>query len=241
MKLNTIQIEWSRRYQAALRKHLAQSRGADLKQAFKLGCNAVLLHLETLDVIRVHEQALLAMISQKDPAKLSQLIVGRAKRFFTETLVPIEKTHRAAIKDDAREDQLARVLQRRTEESIALNRQLQRSIVHRQSAEASLKRSRSQLSKLLHTSTVLQKQLRTKTHAHLTKHEAVRRIAGRQLQDEIVQTLIAVKVQMETLKRSAHDVTDKLKKEIAETQLLVKQSVKAIKRLAQEVGTEHEA
>jgi len=236
MKLNPEQIAWSRSYQVTLNKHLAEGRGVSLKPAYELGRKAVRLKLETLDVIRVHEQALVAIVKQKQPAKTRSLLIGRAKLFFMETIVPIENTHIAAKRDTARVNQLTQLLHRRTAESTASNRQLKRNIVHRQSAEASLKRSRLHLAKLLQKSTALQKQLRTKTHANLATHEEVRKKAGRQLQDEIVQALIAIKFRMEALRLSAHADMERLKKEIAETQLLVKQSVKAIQQLAKKIG-----
>src|ERR1035437_7523168 len=58
----------SRRYVGALRKHLRQGLRAGLQSARDLGCQAAALDLETLDVARIHEEALatLEASSSKD-------------------------------------------------------------------------------------------------------------------------------------------------------------------------------
>src|SRR5206468_10017707 len=51
-------IALSRRYVTALRKHLKQGPRASLQPARGLGRQAVAIGLETLDVARIHEEAL---------------------------------------------------------------------------------------------------------------------------------------------------------------------------------------
>jgi hypothetical protein len=58
-QLNTL----ARRYQAALHKHLQQGPGASLQAALRLGRQApAALDLETLDLARIHERALIALV-----------------------------------------------------------------------------------------------------------------------------------------------------------------------------------
>jgi hypothetical protein len=53
----------SRRYHAARRKHLAQGPRASPQSADGLGHRALAIGLETLDLAKIHEQALIALVS----------------------------------------------------------------------------------------------------------------------------------------------------------------------------------
>ena len=53
----------SRRYQAALLRHLKQGPQASLGSADGLGREALDMGLETLDLARIHEQTLIALVS----------------------------------------------------------------------------------------------------------------------------------------------------------------------------------
>ena len=70
-----------------------------MKPAFELGREAVALGLEMLDLARFHEQALTAMVLPDGSSRTRRRIIGRAKIFFAEAGVPIEKTHCAALKN----------------------------------------------------------------------------------------------------------------------------------------------
>jgi hypothetical protein len=52
-----------RRWQAALQEHLEQEPRASLRSADGLGRQALAIGLETLDLARIHEQALIALAS----------------------------------------------------------------------------------------------------------------------------------------------------------------------------------
>jgi glutamine synthetase adenylyltransferase len=54
-------IRLSQQYVAALEKHLKQGPQASLEPALKMGREAVALGLETLDLARIHEQALVTL------------------------------------------------------------------------------------------------------------------------------------------------------------------------------------
>ena len=85
-------IRFSQKYAVALEKHLKQGPQASLRAALELGHEAVVLGLETLDLARIHEQALATF-------ELSNIKNGFTKLagiFFTEANTPIEETHRAA-------------------------------------------------------------------------------------------------------------------------------------------------
>lgn len=239
VKLNTEQSKWSRRYLAEMSKHLKLGREASLDTALTLGRKAVAIQLETLDVARIHERAMLTIANNTRPPKAA--LIRQAKKFFFEVLVPIEKTHHAAQKTKRLVKTVTQALRLRASESSAATRLLERSITRRKASETLLENSSRHLAKLLQESNLLQSQLREQTRSRLSTQEKARQYASGQFQDEIAQTLLAINLRLLTLKMSAKTSTEKLKNEIAETQILVKQSVKTIQRLAHEINHYHEA
>jgi hypothetical protein len=127
----------SQRYVTALRKHLKAGPRASLQPALGLGRQAVVLGLETLELARIHERALatLELSSSKNG------ILKRAEIFFTEAIIPIVETHRAARQSKIQLNRLNETLGRRTAELAATHRQLQRGVVRRKVMEAALKKS----------------------------------------------------------------------------------------------------
>ena len=102
----------SRRYVAVLRKHLREGPRASLQPAYDLGCQAAALDLETLDMARIHKRALAAL----EASSSRDGVIKRAEIFFVEAITPIEKTHRAALKANARLKSVNQMLDRRTVE-----------------------------------------------------------------------------------------------------------------------------
>ena len=220
----------SQRYVAALRKHLNDGPRASLLPALGLGRRAVFLGLETLELARIHEQALVTL--ELSGSKNGQ--VKRAEIFFTEALTPIIETHHAARQSKIEMVQLNAALGRRTAELATTNRQLKRGIVRRKSVEAALKKSGVHYSKLLKDSLHLQEGLRELTHRVLAAQENERKKISRELQDEIAQTLLGINVRLLSLKQEARSNTRGLKNEIASTQRLVVKSAKSVRRAARE-------
>ena len=56
----------------------------------------MVLDLETLDLARIHEQALITLVLPGYSASARDAMVRRAGKFFAEAITPIEKTHRTA-------------------------------------------------------------------------------------------------------------------------------------------------
>ena len=221
-------IGLSRQYVAALGKHLKQGPRASMRPALELGRRAVVLGLETLELARIHEQALTAL-------ELSRSRDGEIKRaeiFFAEALTPIVETHHAARQSKIDLEQLKRKLDRRTLELAATNRLLQRGVVRRKSVESALKKSGTRYTRLLKDSLQLQDGLRQLTHRVLASQEDERKKISRELQDEIAQTLLGINVRLVSLKQEARTNTKGLKNEIASTQRLVVKSAKSLRRAA---------
>jgi len=230
----------SGRYLAALRRHIKPGAKASLQSATRLGRQAAALGLETLELARIHEQAMRTLVSPGGPSRTREGIIKRARAFFAEAIVPIEKTHRAALKAGAHERQLNQALRQRMAESSASARHLRRGIAQRQAAEAALKKCGKHGDKLLNESRRLQKHLRHLTHEILCAQEDERRKISHQLHDEMAQTLLGIHVRLLTLKKAAKANTQGFKKELASTQWLVRQSVRSINRFAHEFGLRHE-
>jgi signal transduction histidine kinase len=220
--------ELSQRYVTALRKHLKQGPRESLQPALRLGRQAVVLGLETLELARIHERALttLELSSSKNG------VIKRAETFFTEAITPIVETHRAARQSKIDLKRLNETLSRRTAELAATNRQLQRGIVRRKSVEAALKKSGEHYTRLLKESLQLQEGLRQLTHQVLAAQEDERQNISRELQDEIAQTLLGINVRLLSLKQEARSNNKGLKNEIASTQRLVVKSARSVRQVA---------
>ena len=227
-------ISLSRRYEAALRKHLKQGPRASLQSARGLGREAVAIGLETLDVARIHEGALAILQLSKSKNGLSK----RAERFFDEAITPLAKTYCAPLKTNAHLSRVSQALSRRTAGLTATNRTLKQRLARRRAVEQDLKKSGEHGKKLLEESRRLQNDLRHLTHQHLSAQEAERKKISHELQDEIAQTLLGINARLLTLKKAANGGETNLTKEIANTQRLVQESVKSINRLAHELDVQ---
>src|SRR3989442_2642522 len=96
MKRKSIRL--SRQYQAALRKHLQQRPGARPQPAQALGRQALSLGLETLDLARIHEQAMIKLISPDHSPPALHRIVKPPEAYLRDAFTPIVKTPPTALK-----------------------------------------------------------------------------------------------------------------------------------------------
>jgi signal transduction histidine kinase len=228
-------LDLSRQYLAGLRQHLLPGPRATTpnKAALRLGQGAVALGLETLDLARIHEQAL----TQLETNTGRSFRTKSAERFFTEANRPIEETHHAAQQTQRHLRNLQESLQQRTQELAVTNRRLQRGVVRRKTMEAAFAKSGQHHRKCLEESLQLQKRLRQLTHRVLAAQEADRQSISQTLQDEIAQTLLGINVRLLSLQRESRRNTAGLQNEIASTQRLVVKSVRSVRRVAREFGS----
>ena len=225
----------AQRYHAALRRHLKQGATASLKPAVRLGHQAVILGLETLDLALIHEQALIAQVLPITATTARDLIIKRAKTFFAGAILPMEATHRTALEANTHLSRLNQVLNQRTLDLAASNRQLKKEISQRLVAEETLRQSERRTSRLLDQSRRLQEQLRLLSHRLLSAQEEERKRISRELHDVIAQMLTGINVRLANLKMEATSNTKGLGQKISRTQRMVEKSVDIVHRFAREL------
>ncbi len=190
--------------------------------------------METLDLARFHERALIVLLTGC-PVHTRRPMIRRAGLFFAEAITPIEQTHRAARKVNARLSGMIETLRRRSVDLASSNRHLQREIIKRQGIEKSLRKSEQHYGRLLEQSRDMQRQLHQLSRQLLSAQEEERKKISRELHDEIAQTLTGINIQLAELKTAAMGNTASLQQKIARTQRLVAKSVGIVHRFAREL------
>src|SRR5690349_388712 len=225
----------AKHYVAALRTHLRRRPRGRSQPAQGLGRRALSLGLETLDLARIHEQALITLVVPGNSPGAREAMVRRAGRFFAEAITPIEKTHRTAMEANNQLIQLNQALHRRSLELTASNQQLNQEILQRKAVEESLRKSEQHYGQLLEQSRQMQEQLRLLSRQLLSAQEEERKLISRELHDVIAQTLTSINVRLANLKRDAKENARGLERNIARTQRLVERSVNIVHRFAREL------
>ena len=233
VKRESARLSW--RYHTALREHLKRRRSTGLPAAEGLGRRAVTMGLGTLDVARIHEQALITLVLPGDSPVTRAVTVRRAGVFFARALTPIEQTHRTAYETSARLAQLNQMLRQRIADLAASKRQLTEQIDLRRLAEDSLRKSEEHYGQMLKQSRQMQEDLRHLSRQLLLAQEEERKKISRELHDVIAQTLTTINVRLATLKKEAALSTKGLDRNIARTQELVAHSVDIVHRFAREL------
>src|ERR1035441_6427707 len=133
--------KFSKSYQARLLAYLKQPPGADLQLAQGIGQEASAAGLETLDLVKLHEQILVTRVLAGRPASVRNALMKQAGAFFTEAITPIEETDYSARQASAHLNQIVGMLSRRTVELAASNLELSQEITRRKAVEEALKKS----------------------------------------------------------------------------------------------------
>ena len=224
----------SDQYLAALRTYFEQGPDASLQGAQDLGRAAVASGLETLDLAKIHDRALAALLLPGCSSETREDLTKRAAAFFTEALIPIEETHCRAQEAAADWDQLNATLKQRTRDLADANRELQQQITGRETSEEAFRNSGLASSQLLKDSQALEAHLQQMARKIFSTTEDERKKMCLQLSDEIVQTLLGIKLRMLALNKeiAAHD--EIRTKEIAFIQRLVEDSAEIVNRFAHE-------
>jgi signal transduction histidine kinase len=225
----------ARSYRAALQHHVCAAKPANLQTARKLGHQAVQAGMETLDLARLHEEAMTSLILPGQAPHRRDAVIGHAGVFFAEALTPIEETHRGAREANVHLKVIIETLTQRTLDLAASNEDLKREIDRRRSVEESLRTSEQTSSQLLEKSRRMQEELRLLSRRMLSAQEEERKTISRELHDVIAQMLTSINVRLSALKTKTATSTRELQKKIEVTQRLVEKSVDIIHRFARDL------
>jgi len=228
-------LNFSRRYQAALHKHLAQGERNGVESARGLGSQALAAGLQTLDLAKLHEQTLVTEVLPGCLASERASVIKQAGAFFATAITPIEAAHPSARQTNAQLKKFIETLSQRTVELAASNLELSQEIIQRKAAEDALQKSERHYSQLLEKSERLQEQLRRLSRQILSAQEEERKEISRELHDVIAQTLTGINIRLAALKKEAAHNTKGLDRNIARTQRLVEKSVNIVHQFAREL------
>jgi signal transduction histidine kinase len=226
----------SQRYASALRKHLKQGSRASLQTALRMGSDALALGLGTLELARIHEQAITAM----EPSSRRQKIIRRAENFFTKAGTRTMEAHHCEPANKIALNRLKDMTNRRAAELETANRELQRGVVQRKAKENAFQKNGKHQNKCLAEALRLQKSLQQGSHRVLAAQEDERKKISHELQDEIAQTLLGINVRLLSLRQKARSKFKGLKNEIASTCRLVVMSAKSVRRFARKLDNRQE-
>lgn len=168
--------------------------------------------LETLDLARLHEEAMTSLILPGQATHKHDAVIGRAGIFFAEALTPIEETHRGAREANVHLKVIIETLTQRTVELATINDELKREIERRHSVEQSLRTSEQTSSQLLQKSRRMQNELRLLSRRMLSAQEEERKKISRELHDVIAQMLNGINVRLTALKTKTASSTRDLQK-----------------------------
>ena len=233
--MKKLRIDLSRRYHAALQTYLRHGPGSSLEPARVVGRLAISEALETLDLARIHEIALIPLLLPTYSTALSKTLIARAGLFFAEAITPIEETHRGAREANVHLNQVVKALRLRSLELADSVEGLKLEIAQRKATEDLLKVSEQTSSQLLAHSLKMQGELRDLSHQLLTAQEEERKRISRELHDVIAQTLTSINMRLASLKSDSVTNTKDLQKKITSTQRMVAKSVDIVHRFAREL------
>ncbi len=225
---------WSQRYLAALRTHLKQGRHAKMESARELGRQALAAGLQTLDLAKIHEQALIAELLPNCRARQRTAFIKQAGVFFAVAITPIEKTHHDARQTAIHLRELV-MLSQRTVELAGCNLEMSLEITERRAVEEALRNKERHYKEVLKGSKRLQEQLRRLSRQVLSAQEEERKEISRELHDIVAQTLTGINVRLAALKHAASLDTRDLDQNIVRTQRLIEDSVNIVHRFAREL------
>lgn len=222
----------AQQYTDALARHLKSVAANWRETALRLGRSAVLLRVETYDLAKIHQTALITL-GASTPSRLQ---TKRATQFFAEANVPIGETHRTSRATQVQLTRLKEDLSQRTKELADSSRQLSRGVKRRRQMQDAFAQRSLNYKKSLEESLLLQQRLRLLTHQVLAAQESERKEISRELHDEIAQTLLGINVRLLSLKLEAKTKTKGLKQQINNTQRLVATSVRSVRRVVRELA-----
>lgn len=155
--------------------------------------------------------------------------------FYAEFVAGFVESTRKAAGDGAELKQVKRTLVRRTAALTAANAEMEICMIRGRHMAVLLRKSGARNQRLREEALEQPEGLRDLTHRILQAQERERGKMSRQLQNEIVQILVAVQVSLLTLKSAVESDAVHVAREIDETRRLVAESIRLINRFASEL------
>ena len=233
MKLK--QAAFEKQYQSILGKYLQSRSDPGLGVARKLGVRALALGLATLDLAKIHETALFALLITRDSDHVRNGLIRRGVTFFTEAITPIEEAHRGALEANLHLKAMLATLTERTRELALSRKELEREIRKCRIAENSLRISEKSTRQLLMKSQDMQEEMRLLSRRLFSVQEEERKRISRELHDVVAQTLTGINVQLSSLTMQSTEDAESLQTKITSTQRLVENSVAIVHRFARDL------
>ena len=126
------------RYHAALSAYVAGGEEEALQRAYELGRTALNRGLGVLDIVRLHDEALVKIVTNHPDTRATPRWTRAVEAFLMETLSAFEVAHRGFRDACSRLKGLNATLEQRNRELATTNRQLEHEVAERKSAQASL-------------------------------------------------------------------------------------------------------
>jgi len=208
-------------YQSALKTYFDQGQQASLLPARDLGRVAVATGLETLDLAKIHDQALAGLLGKDASSAMRDDLNRRGATFFTEAIVAIEATHPGAIIHGEDVALLKANLEQRQLDLANSRSELKQQIIVRQDAEATLDGSEQSSGQLLEDSRILERDLHDMAQKIISASESERKKMSHHLNDEIAQTLLGINIRLLAVKKMIAANDKSLNLEITTIQLLL--------------------
>lgn len=226
---------FSQKYLRALGNYLKLAPPLIPKSARQLGLQSLKIRLEILDLAKIHEEALIALVLPHHSTQTNYDMVRRAGTFFAEVITPIEDTHRGALEANVKLKTMLETLRVRTGELALVNKELKQEITQRKTVEHSLRTNEATASMLLVKSRQMQEELRLLSRRLLFAQEDERKRISRELHDVIAQNLTGINLRLAVLKAQSSTDTKVINKKIGDTQRLIEQSVEIVHRFARDL------
>ncbi len=129
------------RYRTALSTYAASGEEENLQAAYELGRSALNAGFGVLDMVRLHQEALLTVVSSTAAPVATVRLAKAVESFLMEALSPFEAAHRGFRDACERLNQLNATLAERNDLLAATNTRLEQEIVARTAAQAKAEES----------------------------------------------------------------------------------------------------
>ena len=128
-------------YRAALSTYAASGEEAHLQAAYDLGRNALNAGFGVLDMVRLHQEALVSLVASTSAPVATVRLAQAVETFLLEALSPFEAAHRGFRDACDRLRQLNDTLKERNDQLKSANGQLEQEMVSRKAAQEAAEES----------------------------------------------------------------------------------------------------